>query len=409
MTRNAEEPGLRRAIGLPLLVLYGLGVTIGAGIYVLVGTTAARAGIHAPAAFLLAAVVMGFSAGSFAEFSGRIPQAAGEAVFVDAGFRRNWLTLWTGLFVVMSAIVASAAIALGAAGYMELLVPLPHGVLVAGIILAMTAIAARGVRESLGFAAVMTLIEVAGLAVVVGAGLWQDPGMLARLPSALPPLGDGAAMTGVISASLIAFFAFLGFDDTINMVEEVHDPRRVVPLALFISLAAVTVIYVLVTFVAVQSLPPEELGASAAPIALLYERLTGVSPVVVTLIGIVATMNGIVIQIIMAARVLYGLARKGRLPAALGRVHPASRTPVIATLAVGGLVLALALTLPLEALAEWSSVVILAVFLLVNLALVRIKRRGDPAPDGIVTVPLIVPSLGALFCAALLAGAVVTF
>lgn len=395
---------LRRSIGLTLLVFYGLGTTIGAGIYVLIGATVARAGAQAPLSFLLAAVVMAFSAASFAEFSGRIPQAAGEAAYVEAGFGWPWLALGTGLAMVFAASVSSAAIALGATGYIGTLLPAPAPLLTVAVVGGIAVLAGWGVRESVGFAAVMTVIEILGLAAIIGAGFLGDPGMLADLPATLPALGDGTAWAGVMGASLIAFFAFIGFDDMVNLVEETRDPARTMPRAILLTLATVTVLYVLVVFVAVRAVPPAELAESDAPVGLLFHRLTGLSPVAITLIAIVATLNGIIIQMIMAARVLYGLARRGALPARLGRVHPRSRTPVAATALVGAFVLALALVFPLDRLAETTSTVILTVFTLVNLALIRVKRSGVAAPAGVFTVPGAVPVLGAIFSAALLAG-----
>ncbi len=161
--KTPEPVQLKRALGFPLLVLYALGVTIGAGIYVLIGTTAARAGIYAPMAFLLAAFVMAFNAGSFAEFSGRVPQAAGEAAYVDAGFGWKWLTLAVGISIIFSATIAAAAISLGSAGYVGALIDLPQPVIVAVLVVLMGIIAGWGVQESVGFAAILTIIELIGL------------------------------------------------------------------------------------------------------------------------------------------------------------------------------------------------------------------------------------------------------
>lgn len=407
MTDRTETVELRRTLGLPMLVLYGLGVTIGAGIYVLVGEAAARAGQYAPAAFLLSAVVMGFTAGSFVELSGRVPKAAAEAVYVEHAFRRPGLTLLVGLAVLVDAMIAAAAISLGAAGYIAELVPLPSGVLVACVVVAMATLAAWGIRESVAVAGAMTLVEVAGLLVIVGAGLAADPGALLSLPAALPPPADMAALSGVLAASLIAFFAFIGFDDIVNLVEEAREPRTALPRAIWITLGLVTLIYVLVAFVAVRAVPPAELAATAAPVSLLFERLTGIPPLAITLIAIVATTNGVVIILIMAARVAYGLAREGRLPAWFGRVSPRTRTPFNATVVVAALVLAMALFAPLGRLAEATSAVMLMIFVMVNLALVRMKLAGPPAPEGAVTVPLIVPVLGVVSCLGLLFGPLV--
>ena len=397
-----SQPELRRAIGLPLLVLYGLGITIGAGIYVLIGAAADQAGMFAPSAFLFAAFVMAFSALSFAEFSGRIPQAAGEAVYVEAAFNWNWLTLVTGLLIVFSATVAGSAISLGSAGYVAVLLPLPQPVIVSVIIISMGLIAAKGIRESVMFAGILTVIEIIGLLLIIGAGFLKDPTMLLDISASIPSMGDSAAMVGVLSASLIAFFAFIGFDDVVNLVEETKNPTKTMPWAIIISLVAVTVIYFLVVYVAVRAVPIPDLVASEAPVGLLFERLTGMSPLAITVIAIVATMNGVVIEIIMAARVVYGLGRKGRLPDWLCRVNPTTQTPLNATVLITISMLAAALFVPLDDLVEWTSKIILFVFALVNLALLIVKWRADPAPEGIFTVWAIVPLIGLVTCLFLL-------
>ena len=164
--QNTAQTVLRRAITLPLLIFYGLGVTIGAGIYVLVGATAAQAGIYAPASFLVAAVVMLFSAGSFSELSGRFPLSAGEAAYVEAAFKRPSLT-----------------------------------VAISGML------AAWGILESVRFAAVLTLVEILGLVIVVAAGIWHQPTIIFALPSVFPEPSDTAALGAIALTSLIAFFA----------------------------------------------------------------------------------------------------------------------------------------------------------------------------------------------------------
>jgi amino acid transporter len=403
---NDARVGLQRSIGLAGLVLYGLGVTIGAGIYVLVGETVLRAGGYAPAAFLLSAFVMAFTAGSFAELSGRVPQAAGEAVYAETAFRRAWLTRLVGLAVLVEATIAAAAIAVGASGYVAEFLALPRPLLTAAIVLLMAGVAAWGIRESIAVAGAMTVVEVAALLFIIGSGIGPDPGVLADLPRTLaPPLSDMAAISGVFAAGLIAFFAFIGFDDIVNLVEEARNPRRDLPWAIGITLILVTLIYVLVAFVALRTVPAEALAATDAPITLLFERLTGLPSTVITLIAILATMNGVVIIIIMAARVAYGMARENRLPQWLGVVSPRTRTPLNATAAVTVAVLCLALFTPLDVLAETTSGVMLMVFFVVNLSLVRLKLAGVAAPASAFTVPVIVPLAGALTCLGLLVGA----
>ncbi|MCR9151502.1 MAG: APC family permease [Rhodobacteraceae bacterium] len=402
-----EPVALRRSVGLAGLVLYGLGVTVGAGIYVLVGEAVVRAGPYAPAAFLLAAIVMAFTAASYAELSTRIPQAAGDAVYVEAAFGRPWLTVVVGLAVLAEAVIAAAAIAVGAAGYLAELVALPRPLLIAAVVLSMAAVAARGIRESILVAGAMTVIEVAGLAVIVALGVAAEPAALAELPGMLvPPPGDAAAVSGVLGAGLIAFFAFIGFDDIVNLVEEARHPRRDLPRAIAITLVLVTLIYVLVAFVAVRAIQVAEIAATDAPISLLFERLTGMSPLAITLIAIMATMNGVVIILVMAARVAYGMARAGRLPGWVGRVSTRTRTPLRATVMVAAVVLGLAVLAPLGALAQLTSALVLAVFFMVNVALAGLKLRGGAGPAPGFSVPAVVPLCGAVSCLGLLAGAV---
>lgn len=380
-------------------------MTIGAGIYALVGETVARAGQYAPASFLLAAIVMAFTAGSLAELSARIPQAAGEAVYVEAAFRRKWLTLLVGLAVLLEAIIAAAAISLGSAGYLGQFVDLPEPYLALGVIIFMSAIAAWGIRESVMLAGAMTLVEVLALLVIIGAGLMQDPAMLGAIADVIPAPNDGLAIAGMFSASLIAFFAFIGFDDIVNLVEEARNPQKTLPWAIGITLVLVTTIYFLVTLVAVRLLPLEDLASSSAPVSLLFERLTGLPPQAVSIIAIIATMNGVVIVVIMAARVTYGLSKQTIFPSWIGAVSPHTHTPLRATVLIALAVMVAALYAPIDVLAEKSSQVLLLVFVMINLALLRLKMQGSAVPRRSVTVPIWVPVLGALCCIGLLLGA----
>jgi amino acid transporter len=398
----AAGPTLKRSLSLWFAVLYGVGVTIGAGIYVLIGAAAARAGMHAPLAFVAAAVLMALSAASFAELAGRMPVAAGEAAYVREAFRSDALSTIVGLMVIGIAVVSAAAISVGSAGYIGAFLALPEPVLVTGVVLAMGAIAAWGIKESVGFAGAMTLVEVGGLALLIGAGILGGPDLVTRLPEAVPSLSDASALGGIVGAALLAVFAFIGFESLANVAEEVRDPQRTLPRAIFLTLVLSTLLYVLVVWVAVLSVPTAELAASKAPLALVFERLTGASPATMVAIAIVATLNGIIVQMIMASRVLYGLARQGDLPAALGEVHERTRTPLKATALTTAAVLALALLLPLHQLADLTARMTLVVFAMVNLSLVRVKRREQAAPRGIYLAPAWVPWAGLATCVGLL-------
>ena len=210
---------LKRSLNLPLVVLYGLGVTVGAGIYVLIGQTAGIAGVYAPLSFLLAAMVMLPSACSFAELVGRIPVSAGEAAYVREGFRSPQLSVLVGLLVVCVGTVSAAAICVGSVGYIREFIDWRPVVLIPIVVVTMTLIASWGVRESVSFAAVMTLIEIGGLLMVIVSGMFSG----AELPMVQSSSAGAESFShialGVLSGGVLAFFAFVGFEDLVNMAE----------------------------------------------------------------------------------------------------------------------------------------------------------------------------------------------
>ena len=400
---GANERQLVRAIGLPLLVLYGLGVTIGAGIYVLIGAVAARAGIHAPISFLLAALVMVPSACSFAEFAGRLPVSAGEAAYVKAGFGSTFLSLLVGLMVVSAGSLTASAVSVGSAGYIREFTDLGENAIIVAVVLSMGVIAAWGILQSVTFAGIFTLIEIGGLLLIILGGFAFHPELALELPRLIPKSLDIGVWSGILGAGLLAFFAFVGFEDMVNIVEEVKQPQRTMPRAIFLTLALSTTFYFLVVAVAVLLVPLADLRATQAPLSLVFMRVTGLSPVVISVIAIVATLNGVIIQIIMASRVIYGLSRQGSLPVMLGRVNALTRTPLIATGLVVAVILVLSLAFDVARLAEMSARVTLSIFALVCLALLRLKLKGVPAPQETFTVPAWVPLAGFLASVGLIA------
>ena len=388
---SSQPVTLARRLGLGLLTLYGLGNILGAGIYVLVGEVAGLAGMSSPVAFLLAACAAGFTALTYGEICARFPVSAGEAVYVHEAFALPPLSVLVGLLVALSGIVSAATLVRGFVGYLQLLVPVPGVAVLVLTPLALGAVAAWGIAESMWAAAVMTMFEVLGLLVVIAVAAPGADALAARLPDVLPD-ASLEAWQGIALATFLAFYAFLGFEDMVNVAEEVRAPERTMPLAILIALAVATILYGVVVLVAVIAVPPAVLAASDAPLALVYETATGRPPVLIAAIGVLAVMNGALVQMIMGARVLYGMSRRRWLPAALGRVHPRTRTPLAATALVTATVLALALWVPLVGLAGATSTLVLLVFSLVNAALIRVRRR--PLPPGVRAWPAWVPWAG---------------
>lgn len=397
---DTEHPHLKRAVGPVLLTLYGIGVTIGAGIYVLVGEVAGVAGMAAPVAFVLAGILAGLSAISYAELSTRFPKAGGEASYVNAAFARPWLTTTVGLLVAFSGITSSAAVLLGFVGYLNELIAVPGWIALCGIIGFLAAVTFWGVAQSLIVVAITTLIEIGGLLLVIGAGLPVLGDVPAALPDMWPGL-DSAVWLLVLSSSVLAFFAFIGFEDIVNMAEEVKQPDRTLPIAIITTLIVSTLLYATLTVISVLSVDPSELGRSGAPLAHVFEA-SGGNPAILSSIAILAVVNGALIQMIMASRLFYGMARLGRLPQILAHVNPVTRTPDVAIVIVALVVLMFALTLPIAELASYASLAVMAVFCLANAALLMLRRTSDIEHTAF-TAPLFVPVLGLLASFALLA------
>ncbi|MGH1480945.1 MAG: APC family permease [Geminicoccales bacterium] len=393
---HTSSPKLRRRLSLQMLSLYGIGVTIGAGIYVLIGKVAIGTGIHAPLSFLVATILAGFTALSYAELGARLPQSAGEAVFVHAAFRKPVLATAIGFLVMTTGIVSSGAIVIGFVGYLKEFVDLPPSLVIAGVVMLLALIAAWGIGESVGLAAVLTAVEVGGLLLIIGAGMIEPSVVISALPEVLSPAG-WPEWSAIISGAVLAFFAFVGFEDIVNVAEEVKDPVRNVPRAIIITLVVSSSLYFLVALVAVAVVPLDQLGESDAPLALVFETTTGRSAALISLIAVFAVLNGVMIQLIMSSRILYGIAKEGWIPQIFAYVHPTTRTPILATVVVAVAVIILALTLPIVRLAETTSYLVLMVFSVVNLALVQIKlRHPRPVSGEHMTVGLWVPATGAL-------------
>ena len=398
-----KSPRLVRSLTLTHAVLYGLGVTIGAGIYVLVGIAAGRSGMHTPLAFLAAAIAMAFSAASFAELGTRMPVSASEAAYVKAAFRREWLSLGVGLLVVVTAMVSAATISVGSAGYVSIFIPVPLPWIISGLVFAMGIVACLATVHSVTFAGIMTLIEAGGLVLIVAAGLGHGPDVVTRLPEMLPSFGDPTAWIGMAGTALIAVFAFIGFEHLVNVAEELKEPSRTLPRALFLTLGLTALLYALVVWIAVIAVPPQELARSSAPLALVFERLTGMPLVSMSAIAIVATLNGLIVHMIMIARVIYGLADQGNLPRGLTKLNSATHTPILATVIGACAILVLALAVPLAGLADLTARLTLVVFCLVNLALIVIKQRNEAPPCGAFICPRWVPVAGFVSSALFLA------
>jgi amino acid transporter len=342
------------------------------------------------------------TAASFAELATRFPVSAGEAAYVEAGFQSKLLATVVGLLVALIAIVSAAALARGSAGYISAILPAPRWLLSAIVVIGMGLIAVWGIRESTTLAGIMAVTEIFGLVLIIAAGLIYTPALVQGPPPPPAPTSAAIGLSDLLSATVLAFFAFIGFEALANIAEEVHEPERNLPLAIAVTLVIATFLYILVVWTALAAVPRHELAASEAPLSLVFQRVAGASSLTISMIAIVSTINGIIIQIVMASRVLFGMAARGLLPDSLARVNARTRTPLLASILATLAILALSLTFDLDRLAALTSQMTLLVFALVNAALVRLKHASAEPPRAHFVVPFWVPITGAGLCVSLL-------
>jgi len=389
----SNKPGLKRSLSLTHMVLYGLGTTIGAGIYALVGELASIVGYFAPISFLIASIMATLTAMSFAELSGRFPQAAGAALYIKEGFASQRLSTITGLLVILAGLVSAAALINGFVGYLHQFISIDRLPIIILITCLMGSIAAWGISASVSIASLITIIEIGGLLLIIGISISGTTFHLDTMKAALIPSADFTQWSAIFAGTLLAFYAFIGFEDMVDVAEEVKDVKRNLPLAIILTLAITTVLYMLIMTTAVLAVSPAELALSEAPLAFIYQHFTGNNATAISIIGLLAIINGALIQMIMASRVMYGLGSRGQLPRILSIVHPKSQTPLIATFIATFTVLFLALIGHLSILAEITSLIMLSIFSLINLALVRIKKRS-PSTEGSICFPIWLPLTG---------------
>ncbi|RJK96511.1 APC family permease [Vallicoccus soli] len=395
--REGSQPGLRRVIGPKLLLFFVIGDILGTGIYALTGEVAAEVGGAAWTAFGLAFLVALLTATSYVELVSKYPRAAGAALYANRAFGLPLLTFLVAFAVMCSGLTSAGAAARAFGGdYLAEFVELPTWAVAVGFLVLLALVNLRGVSESVKCNVVLTTVELGGLLLVLGLGAWAlaqgtgDPGRALEFE-------EGGAFGLVVSGAALAFFALVGFEDSVNMAEEVEEPRRTFPRALFLGIAVTGVIYMLIAFVATAVVDLETLGGSTGPLLEVVRAAAPAFPLAVfSAIALFAVTNSALINMLMASRLVYGMARERIVPAALGRVHRTRRTPVTAIAFTTVLAVALVLTGDLEGLGGTTALLLLCVFAVVNASVLVL--RHDRADHDHYRAPTALPVLGVLAC-----------
>jgi amino acid transporter len=386
---------LRRAISRPMLVLFVLGDILGAGIYAVVGEVAGAVGGAIWASFLLAFVLALLSAFSYAELVTKYPQAAGAALYVQKAFSVPFLTFVIAVAVMASGITSASTAARAFGGdYLSAFVQLPTLAVALGFVLVLALINFRGIKECIGLNAVLSIIEVTGLVVVIVIGVVALTGGSGEPSRAFTFTPDTAVPLAILSGAALSFFSFVGFEDSVNLAEETENPSRNYPRALFGGLLAAFVVYMLVTFTAAMVVETDVLAGSSGP---LLEVVRAGAPAVperaFSAVALLAVTNTALINLIMASRLLYGLARQGIVPRVFARVHAGRRTPWVAIVATTLIAVVLVSTGELGGLASTTVVLLLVVFSLVNVSVLVLRR--DRVDHEHFHAPSALPVLGA--------------
>ncbi len=369
-----EAGGLSRSLGFVEVTLLGIGIILGAGIYALIGTAAARAGNAVWLSFSISATVALFTALSYAELSSMFPKAGAEYEYTVAA-AGEFVAFIIGWLIVFSGIVGAATVALGFGGYAEGLLsvpPLPAAIM---LIAALSAILVVGIRESALVAGLFTLIEACGLFIVIIAGLPY----LGRVDYFEMPLGAA----GVFSAAALVFFAYMGFEEMVKFSEETAEPERTVPLALIVALGVCTILYILVSISAVSVVGWEGLAASDAPFSAVAVAAWGTEAAgFLSAIALFATANTVLLMLLAASRIGYGMARSGTLPRALARLHATRHTPWVAVIVTGIGASVFLFSGDIGFVANISNFTLFVTFIVVNAAVIilRLKDPGRTRP-----------------------------
>ncbi|MBN1195007.1 MAG: amino acid permease [Methanomicrobiaceae archaeon] len=393
--REQGPAQLKRVLTLREVVLSGIGVILGAGIYALIGEAAGLAGNAIWMAFILTAIIAAFTGLSYAELSSMFPLASAEYEYTSRSFGQS-LAFLVGILVILSGIVGAATVSLGFAGYFTAITGIPMILTATILLFLLSIIIFTGIKQSAAVIITFTLIEAGGLIGIIAIGFPY----LGSVDYLEMPMG----IAGVLQASALIFFAYQGFEQIVKLSEETIEPERTIPQGLLLALAVTILLYILVALAAVSVAGWQTLAGSPAPFAVVAEEALGPGAFLVfTLIALFATANTALLMLLSSSRIMFGMARSRSLPQAIGYVHPRTRSPLVAiAVAFAGGVLFLSLG-NIRDVALMANFTLFVTFAIINAAVIllrfRMPERSRPfrVPGAIGWVPLL-PVLGIMTC-----------
>ncbi len=377
---------LERSLGFWEVSLMSVGIILGAGVYVLIGEASGLSGNGLWISFILAAVVASFTGLSYAELSSRFPEAGAEYVYIENSFGKNfaWIIGW---LIIAGSIIGAATVAMGFANYFSALFDTPVVTIAFAVLTVCGIILIVGVKETAAFTILFTLIEAAGLFII----------MIIGLPyfGSVDYLELASGMKGVIEAGVLIFFGYIGFESITRLANETKDPERNIPRAIIFSIIITTILYILVGISAVSVVPWEQLSQSEAPLAIVARQIFGENSfVILSGIALFSTFNTSLVMLLSGSRIIFGIAEKKALPKIFLTVSKKTLTPWVAIIFVVGFAMVFLIFGNLKTVANLTNFTIFSTFILVNLSLIylRIKKpisSGFHVPFSIKNIPIL--------------------
>ena len=387
MKHKIKHVKLKRGLGLFQATLYGIGVILGAGIYVLIGSAAGIAGNSLWISFIIAAVIASFTGLSYAELSSAYPRDAAEYVYTFKAFRKKSFSFVISWLMIITGIISVAAVSIGFAGYFSFIFGGPPMIIAIMLIVILSMLNYLGIKVSAEYNTLATLVEMSGLIIVAIIGFFF-----------FNPSTDYFEMSfgwnGIITATALIFFAYLGFEEVANISEETKNARRNIPRALLISVLVSTALYILVSVSCVGVLGWENLATSKAPLADVAGKVMPNAGILMAFIALFATSNTVLAVLIVMSRMLYGVSRQHSLPGILSRLDPRRNTPYISVFLVGILsIISLAIG-TIEIVAMLTNLGIFIIYLFINISLIKLRysssyKPGFRAPVNIGKMPVL--------------------
>jgi APA family basic amino acid/polyamine antiporter len=383
MSKDKNKGKLERTLGLGDIIMFGVGGIVGAGIYAIIGEAAGLAGDMLWLSFAIAATVALLTGLAYAEFVSRFPDAGGSFEYVKQAFNQK-TALWLSVIMLFTGIVAPAAIAISFADYLGRLWEIPHWIPTVGIIALMGTLNIIGAQESSWFNTFATIVTLLGLGSVVwfSASEWGSADLL-KMPE--------NGVTGLLSGAALIFFSYVGFEDLVKIAEETKEPEKVMPKGVLISGLIVLVIYILIAVSVVNVLSPDDLAKSKGPLAQVLSSVAGKTWVTALIIvALFATGKTILSNVLGSSRLLFDIARDSGAEwmTKLAKVDKGRGTPTFAILAICAVVVAFSLIGNLKVVASISNIFVFSLFILINWALIRFRRRNPDAEKPYFKVPL---------------------